>query len=60
MDSISQTTFVNAISWMKILGIFIQISPSYVPRDPIDNESVFCWGLASYIFLLSRKPSQRL
>ena len=38
MDNIFQTTFSNALSWMKTYqSILIKISLKFVPKAPIDN-----------------------
>ena len=37
MGAISQTTFSNAFSWMKMLRISIKISLKFVPKGPINN-----------------------
>ena len=36
MAAVSQTTFSNAFSWMKMF-ISIKISPKFVPKGPINN-----------------------
>ena len=40
MVAISQTTFSNTFSWIKKNCILIRISLNFVPKGPIDNESV--------------------
>ena len=37
MDAISQTTFSNAFSWMKMLEYRLKSSLKFVPQGPINN-----------------------
>ena len=37
IDAILQTTFSNAISWMKMFEFRLQISLKFVPKGPINN-----------------------
>ena len=46
--TISQTTFSNAFSWMKIFvfQFSIRISLKFVPKGPINNKSVLVQVMA--------------
>ena len=48
MDAISQTTFSNAFSWMKIFEHRLEFHMKFVPKDPINNilalVQIMAWG----------------
>ena len=39
MGAFTQTIFSDAFSWMKSCVFFIKISPKFVPKSPIDNNT---------------------
>ena len=47
ITAISQTTSLNAFSW--VIGILIQISLNFLPRDPMNNMPTLLSDTTSYI-----------
>ena len=50
MDNISQTTFSNAFSSMKMFEISIKISLKFVPKGPINNITALVQIMAWHIY----------
>ena len=46
MTAISQTTFPNALSWMKKFVLSIRISLKFVPKGPMDDKSALVQVMA--------------